>query len=708
MQQPLRDPAAGVARELLPHLHLVSKYRYPFLNQMSLDTVVSYLTEAPKIVHDLQPVVWQFLEAPPDGTVLLVWQPLDYLGANFASDGYVWGDAEHAFNSEHNGYMVEMWLHRGGYHWPNEPFTAHCRKRYRLTQSKNSNAPPCDPSLWIIHYSRADRENVIPSSQLPLQPNVQTALSQRRFLQSQGHLARKEFMLHDKANWPTINMPSSQGLQYPPHMIARQQAAAAAAAQIQMGAAPIKSVPERNQHRRGPSNALEPTLEEEEDVSRGDMLDFMTPREISRMRYEQHHEWMEEIMSSPFAMKQILPTDLGLGRKGELEALTSGFFDTPTSVLQETPANASRLSVGRMEVAKAEEFTAKAAKKVAEMEAELEHLKKRHARRMAKLDRSLSLVSAEKKLRAATAEGGQPSTFGNSEAESGQRATANIDDIVRDVETASGKKIKPVSAVECVQKGGLEERLQTPTAVISNRQPTPENAIIENKTNNSNTEASNTTETRVSPEAEQLQHPSANAPQTSQSVTNGHRPENQPPAGEETTMEESTVPSLDDMDVDIEMAGLDHDDRQVETQTVENEGSEWVMVDDLNADIRKEDAPGLAEAQIEVPEPVTERAGPPAASDFAHSPTAHATQGLTPAEPSGGQLGEGEDMNTADFDLGQGGFDANLDDTGHDLVDFGDEHGDLNLEGMDDSAFGDAFHPPDEDQSHLLEHGDMS
>lgn len=72
---------------------------------MSLDTVVSYLTEAPKIVHDLQPVVWQFLEAPPDGTVLLVWQPLDYLGTNFASDGYVWGDAEHAFNSEHNGYV---------------------------------------------------------------------------------------------------------------------------------------------------------------------------------------------------------------------------------------------------------------------------------------------------------------------------------------------------------------------------------------------------------------------------------------------------------------------------------------------------------------------------------------------------------------------------------------------------------------------------
>ena len=105
MQQQMPDPAAGVPRDLLSHLHLVSKHRYPSSNLLSLDTVVSYLTEALKIVHDLQPVVWQFLEAPPDSTVLLVWQPLNYLGTNFASDGYVWGDAEHAFSYEHNGYV---------------------------------------------------------------------------------------------------------------------------------------------------------------------------------------------------------------------------------------------------------------------------------------------------------------------------------------------------------------------------------------------------------------------------------------------------------------------------------------------------------------------------------------------------------------------------------------------------------------------------
>ena len=86
-------------------MHLVSKYRYPLINSITLDTVVGHLTEAPKIVHDLQPVQWQFLDAPQDGSVLLVWQPLEDLGTNFASDGYVWADVEQAFSQEIRGYV---------------------------------------------------------------------------------------------------------------------------------------------------------------------------------------------------------------------------------------------------------------------------------------------------------------------------------------------------------------------------------------------------------------------------------------------------------------------------------------------------------------------------------------------------------------------------------------------------------------------------
>jgi hypothetical protein len=48
---------------------------------------------------------WTFLEAPPDGTVMLTWQPLAHLGNNFASDGYVWADAEQAFTFEARGYV---------------------------------------------------------------------------------------------------------------------------------------------------------------------------------------------------------------------------------------------------------------------------------------------------------------------------------------------------------------------------------------------------------------------------------------------------------------------------------------------------------------------------------------------------------------------------------------------------------------------------
>ncbi len=512
-------------------------------------------------------------------------------------------------------------------------------------------------------------------------------------------------MLHDRANWPTINLPSAPALQYPPHMIARQQAAA----QMQMGAPPMKIAPDRNQHRRETSNVLDPTLEEEEDVSRGDMLDFMTPRDISRMRYEQHHEWMEEIMSSPFAMKQIVPTDLGLGRKGELEALTSGFFDTPTSVLQETSANASSVRVGRMEVAKAEEFTTKAAKKVAEMEAELENLKKRHARRMAELEKSSSLATAEKRLRTAAVEGGRRSIFADGEANGGQRERANADDIVRDIETATGKRIVAVAIVECIQKGGLEEKVLTPEANTPNGKQPPDEAANPSQPHGSNAELLNAFARGLSPDVQQQRQQSgANGPQTPQLVATSHvHPMQQPVAGD-AQMDKPTGPTLDEMDVDVEMAGLGNDIHQAGAQSGENDGSEWVMVDDMNAGSAKDDPLPDGPAQNDPTKETTESPGATAASASANSPTGSGIPGLTPAGPSGEGEGGPEGMDSDDFDLGQGGFGTNLDDAGDGLVDFGADHGDLNLEGMDDSAFGDAFHPPDESQSHLPEHGDMS
>lgn len=516
-------------------------------------------------------------------------------------------------------------------------------------------------------------------------------------------------MLHDKANWPTINLPSSQGLQYPPHMIARQQAAAAAA-QMQMGASPIKNVPDRNQHRRGASNMLEPSLEEEEDVSRGDMLDFMTPRDISRMRYEQHHEWMEEIMSSPFAMKQIVPTDLGLGRKGELEALTNGYFDTPTSVLQETSANASRVKVGRMELTKAEEFTAKAAKKVAEMEAELENLKKRHSRRMAKLDKSSTLNLAEKRLRSAAVDGGRRSVFLDGEGGGEQRVRGDVDDIVRDVETATGKKIVPVSIVECVQRGGLEAKLQSAQVITPNEKSSPDKSSNASQHNDSNHENLGASMEVPSPNIQQQQQEQSSvpSPQASQPVVTHHGHEKQRPITGDPHTEGAVVLSLDEMDVDVEMAGLESDNQQGVARIADIDGNEWVLVDNMNANAAKEVLPAERQISHEPTKQATASPGANAASGFANTPTGSGIQGLTPAEPSGEGLGEAEAMDESGFDLEQGDFETHLEATGDDLVDFGDGQGDLNLEGMDDSAFGDAFHPSDENQAHVPEHGDMS
>jgi Fungal domain of unknown function (DUF1750) len=506
-------------------------------------------------------------------------------------------------------------------------------------------------------------------------------------------------MLHDRANWPTINLPAAQALQYPPHMLARQQQAA----QMQMGASPSKVMQDRVQHRRGPSNAPEPTLEEEEDVSRGDMLDFMTPRDISRMRYEQHHEWMEEIMSSPFAAKQIVPIDLGLGRKGELEALTSGFFDAPMSVLQDTSGNTASVRVGRMELGKAEEFKAKVVRKVAEMEAELENLKKRHARRMAKFSKSSSVMAAEKKLRTVATDGRVRST-----SEDGQGGKESLDDIVREVEQTIGKKIVPMSAVECVQRGGLEEKTPTPKTTTTSEAQQSE-GVVGGERNGlipGEQSAYPTVPTPNIPLQPTSMPPGTNAGQTSPPPPLSHEHQMQQPIGVTAQMDEPTVPSLDDMDVDMEMAGLGNENEPVE-RTAENEGNEWVMVDDVNAGTTAEQAPATSEAQTQPPQQAA--ASPATAPDsvFGNTPTGSGIQGLTPAEASGEGADEPQGMNEGDFDLGQGDFGGNQDDIGDGLVDFGDDHEDLDLEGMDDSAFGDAFHPPEESRANLEGQGDI-
>lgn len=90
-------------------MHLISRHRYPNMHMMPTETAVEYLTSAPRVCQS-QPMHWTFLDGPNDGTVMLTWQPLAHLGNNFASDGYVWADAEQAFTFEARGYVCRPFL----------------------------------------------------------------------------------------------------------------------------------------------------------------------------------------------------------------------------------------------------------------------------------------------------------------------------------------------------------------------------------------------------------------------------------------------------------------------------------------------------------------------------------------------------------------------------------------------------------------------
>ncbi|KKY27225.1 hypothetical protein UCRPC4_g01208 [Phaeomoniella chlamydospora] len=644
MQNNMRDPAAGVPPQLLQHLHLVSKYRYPSVSMLSIETVVNYLLEAPKIVRDVQPMHWTFLDAPADGTVLLIWQPLDYIGTNFATDGYVWADAEHAFNHDAKGYTLEMYMHRSGFHPPNETVATHSRKRYRLTPGKVAipGQPPCDPSLWLIHYTKAERRDHYQATSIPVQPQIQNLLRERTFLQRQGILTRKDFMLHDKANWPTINFPG------PP------SAAPGMPPQPGFGrGGPIAGTPNRGPTRPGGRASLsmaEPTLEEEEDVSRGDVIDFLTPREISRMRYEQHHEWMEEIMGSPYPINQIVPVQLGLGRKGALEELTNGFFTAPTSAIAES-ADGTPPRVGKMEGSKAEDFRKHADQKLAAMQAEIEQMKKDHAKNKAILQKSSIYTTAERRLRNAVED---PASVGGNnlrleKSRPGQEVSSTgpkekIADIIAEVESKTNKMAVPINDVHCVEKGGLEERVEEPTPQPApTPSPAPATAAQEDVSMSTAPEAQSLSATQqptapsipLQPDSEArspLPSTAATHPTSQISASTTAPPPVPPPTDVQNTGIETEAGGLGDMDLDVDMGGIENQ------ESSEPRVDDWVMVNEESTD-GQAPASESTHNQPEVPAPTGNQESALAATASVNSPGFGNTpgsgiQGLTPSPPA--------------------------------------------------------------------------
>ncbi len=558
-------------------------------------------------------------------------------------------------------------------------------------------------------------------------------------------------MLHDRDNWPTVNLPGGQSAasyaqqtsMYPGNTLAQmgrpqqqpyfqqqqQQQQQQTAMSGSIGPPPAKRPRQTPpNHAAGASNSIaaaavaaathDSTIDDEEDTSRGDMLDHLTPREISTMRYVQHHEWMEEVISSPYGINQIIPVDLGLGLKGELESLTEGFFVAPTIDNGKGSRDPNR--AGRMEDGKAEEFTKRATDKIAELNAEMEKMKRKHARRMGKLNSGKIVIEGERRLRSAvsdpTSTGTEIWRFEGREDDTGdigdnvvmapdEAAKERVDDIVADIEGIVGKRVNTTRAVVCVQPGGLEEKTAQPPKETNDNNfaanGEADSHMPDTEMDMGNTAAGLLDQYRASSTSTPGAYLSTPQPAPSQShppsqggtpappdqvQSSSHTPnpipgiqqaEPQPPVG-------NTVPQLPNTSMDVNMGGVS---TSLDNTTIDAEANDWVMVPKNEA---LEPNP-LPSAASPLPHSQSTQPSPQAPNSFNNTPTA--TSAPMQGNSAVGTIGGDDTLDTTDF----GDF-ANINTAGDELADFGAGDGEVmglvgeGELGLDDSAFGDAFH----------------
>ncbi|KAK4161970.1 SWI/SNF and RSC complexes subunit ssr4 [Cladorrhinum sp. PSN259] len=465
------DPSQNVHQDLLPHVHLVSTFRYASMHRVELQDVTKWLMQAPKIARDTAPFYWTYLETPPDGTIHLTWQPTARRNVEFASDGYVWASPEVVLSHPvGNGVALEIYVMKCGYRI-GEPFTMHSRRRFRLTQTQPpaSNVPQVDPNLWIVHYGPSDKNDRFPAGQVTVPHNMQVTLNNRTQILQLGQILRKEFMLSDRVNWPQIPFPQRGQSMYNPPMLQRpipaQVAYGGPAAKRQRGG---QQAPPPQQMGAAPGYPADDVIEDEEDIHRGDMFDHLSPRQIAVYRYQQNHEWIEEILASPYRIGQIEVSDLGLGRKGELAALTDGIFEAQgVDVLDGPP---KKPYIGRLDPDLAEEFRKRVYEKQETVKAEIEKLKAKHADDMARFMGNAAIKHAEKELHSTTGGvGDEPwrleERVDGEDHDAGRDQTQSIDDVIARVEELVGKRAVAVQDVQRVQDGGYQEAAPEPEVI---------------------------------------------------------------------------------------------------------------------------------------------------------------------------------------------------------------------------------------------------
>ncbi|TVY82366.1 SWI/SNF and RSC complexes subunit ssr4 [Lachnellula suecica] len=707
VRMPMGMPSKLTAIEQQHHVHLLSTYRYPSLQQVHPEKIAEWLLNAPKITRDQAPFYWTYLDKPVDGSILLVWQSSS-IGTNFPSDGYVWAPPENRYqiDVQSTGYSLEMFHHRIGYA-PGEHVAAHSRRRYRLNPPRdpNANVPAPDMSLWIVHYMQAEMNERVPSNLIPIDMHERTIQNTRNYLHQQGQIVQKEFMLHDRANWPQIAFPRNAGnaARSAPAYGGNLQRAGVPPAMAYTQQGPPSKRPRTQPPSQLPGPSIPVDADDEEDTQRGDFFDHTTPREISMSRYKQNHEWMEEILSSPYAINQLIPADLGLGLVGQFASLTEGIFDAP---LDPEKDQTKHNYVGHLDKEKAEEFRKRANESIAQTNRGIEKMKAKHAKRLAKLQKGSLVSQAEKELRSAVNDPidvgpeywrleGRVDTEDEEEGKPEPKAPSKVADIISQVEASVGRHAAAVQELVRIQDGGYEEPAAVPSPevpAVPSPQATPPGS--NNGSSNSGVLVGEADmdmggsavglldqfHTGVSSNAT----PGSNFPTPQahlQATSAAGTPNNIPTPSSQPTAEQT-------IQTDVTMGDGATTGEQAH-QPDENTKDDWIVV-----------PPGGVSptASAQVAPPITSQA-PELGATTISTPSAPVLADPSPLPTTSSNQTPLPDFHTSPNDFADLG---DLDTAGEALAGYGDELGDsggdlgdLGMEmdvGMDDSAFGEAFH----------------
>ncbi|EPS44228.1 hypothetical protein H072_1785 [Dactylellina haptotyla CBS 200.50] len=196
----------------------------------------------------------------------------------------------------------------------------------------------------------------------------------------------------------------------------------------------------------GPSNpvlaATIDSVEDEEDTSRGDVLDHINPREISTQRYKQHHEWFEEVFTSPYANSNIEPGSIGIEKLGAwLKPLIDGALEKDGK-----PVN------GKSYKEAVELITKNFEKIIADTNAEIEDMQREHQKQIAEIknDRVTELTKELRFAKPTDAE----IQFGlvlpaPLDAADTRQTNRTVEEIVAEFEQITGGKVIDSELVHC-------------------------------------------------------------------------------------------------------------------------------------------------------------------------------------------------------------------------------------------------------------------